>query len=177
METTFTLLNQSDAPIVISILENNGYSSFLRADGALVVTHDNYDAVKALINEYIPHLSAEELALIQLIKDTENNAITKYSQLPEWAKTGTAEDAETYITSQILNGQTEAEISAWIDANVTSLAQAKVAMKQIAGALVTMRGLFILIAKLLLFIRDLVIRFRKIQIEEARVNSGSNPNK
>jgi len=120
---------------------------------------------------------AADKAEQDLVTNTENDAITKYSQLPEWAKTGTAEDAETYITSQILNGQTEAEISAWIDANVTSLAQAKVAMKQIAGALVTMRGLFILIAKLLLFIRDLVIRFRKIQIEEARVNSGSNPNK
>ena len=116
-------------------------------------------------------------AEIDLVTNTENDAITKYSQLPEWAKTGTAEDAETYITSQILNGQTEAEISAWIDANVNNIASAKVALKQIAGALVTMRGLSILIAKLLLFIRDLVIRFRKEQIEEARVASGSNPNK
>ena len=120
---------------------------------------------------------AADQAERDLVTNTENNAITKYSQLPEWAKTGTAEDAETYITSQILNGQTEAEISAWIDANVSNIASARIALKQIAGALVTMRGLFILITKLLLFIRDLVIRFRKQQIEEARVASGSNKNK
>jgi len=96
-----------------------------------------------------------------LVTNTETNAVTKYAQLPDWVKTGTAEDAEIYITGQILNGQTKAEIEAWIDANVNSLAEAKVALKQIASALVAMRGLFILISKLLLFIRDLVIRFRK----------------
>ena len=172
METTFTLLNQSDAPIVISILENNGYSSFLRADGALVVTHDNYDAVKALINEYIPHLSAEELALIQLIKDTENNAITKYSQLPEWAKTGTADEAQTYITNQIFSGQTNAQVDAWIDANITNITVANVTqintrltniragLKLVAGAILSLRDLFILTSKLLIYIKDLVIRFK-----------------
>jgi len=107
---------------------------------------------------------AEVQAEQDLVTDTETNAITKYSQLPEWVKTGTAEDAETYITGQILNGQTKAEIEAWIDANVNSLADAKVALKQIASALIAMRGLFILISKLLLFIRDLVIRFRKNNI-------------
>ena len=104
---------------------------------------------------------AEVQAEQDLVTDTETNAVTKYALLPDWAKTGTAEDAEIYINNQILNGQTEAEIEAWIDANVTSLAEAKVALIQIAKALVAMRGLFILISKLLLFIRDLVIRFRK----------------
>jgi len=96
-----------------------------------------------------------------LVTDTETNAVTKYAQLPEWAKTGTAEDAEIYINNQIFSGQTEAEINAWIDSSVTSLAQAKVALKQIASALIAMRGLFILTSKLLIFIRDLAIRFRK----------------
>ena len=119
---------------------------------------------------------AADQAERDLVANTENNAITKYSQLPEWAKTGTAEDAEIYINENILNGQSEAEINAWIDANVTNIASAKAALKQIASALVAMRTLFILVTKLLLFIRDLVIRFRKIQIEEARVASGSNQN-
>ena len=102
-----------------------------------------------------------------LITNAENDAITKYSQLPEWAKTGTAEDAETYITNQIFSGQDIVQVEAWIDSNITGTntaqlrAQVIAALKVTAGAIITTRGLFILVAKLLIYIRDLAIRFRK----------------
>lgn len=96
----------------------------------------------------------------------ENRAVTDYGTLAEWAKTGTAADAETYINAQVWSGQTQAQVNAWIDANVTGTtiatlrAQVVTALKLEAGAIIAMRGLFVLVAKLLLYIRDLVIRFR-----------------
>ena len=91
----------------------------------------------------------------------QQDALINYSALPDWAKTGTANEAETCITNQIFSGQTQAQVDAWIDTNVTNIATAKIALKQIAGAVITMRGLFVLTAKLLIYIRDLVIRFRQ----------------
>jgi hypothetical protein len=93
-------------------------------------------------------------------------AITDYGNLTAWAKTGTAVAAETYINGQIWNGQTQAQVDAWIDANITGATVAALrtqviaALKVTAGAIINMRGLFILTAKLLIYIRDLVIRFR-----------------
>jgi hypothetical protein len=172
MITTFTLLNIMDAETVITLLNNNGYSSQLRGDGFIEVAHDNYDFIKTLINDYIPHQSVEELALIELTKTTEINAITDYASLSAWAKTGTAPEAEVYINSQIWNGQTIAQVNTWIDTNITNITTANVSqintrlasiragLKLVSGAVITMRDLFILTSKLLIYIRDLVIRFR-----------------
>ena len=110
---------------------------------------------------------AAEKAAQDLVRDTETSAITNYANLPTWAKTGTADEAETYITNQIFNGQTQAQVDAWIDANITGTTitalrtQLIAALKITAGAVITMRGLFILTSKLLIYIRDLVIRFRQ----------------
>jgi len=98
---------------------------------------------------------------------------TEYPLLPTWAKTGTAEQAETYITAQIFNGQTQAQVDAYIDATIKNITTANVAqinaqllnirtvLKAASAAIITMRSLFIITAKLLIYIRDLVIRFRK----------------
>jgi hypothetical protein len=103
----------------------------------------------------------------------EITATTEYPLLPDWARTGTAEQAETYINNQIWNGQTQVEIDSWIDSNITDITNAtvaqintrlaaiRIALKLAAGAIITMRGLFIFTAKLLIYVRDLVIRFRK----------------
>ena len=102
-----------------------------------------------------------------LVTNTETSAVTNYANLPTWAKTGTADEAETYITNLIFSGQTQAQVDAWIDANITGTTitalrtQLIAALKITAGAVITMRGLFILTSKLLIYIRDLVIRFRQ----------------
>ena len=110
---------------------------------------------------------AADQAERDLATNTETNAVTKYLQLPEWAKTGTAEESETYITAQIFSGQDIAQVETWIDANINASNAAQLrtqviaVFKVIAGAIINTRGLFILITKLLIYIRDLAIRFRK----------------
>ena len=107
-----------------------------------------------------------------LVRNTETSAVTNYSALPTWAKTGTADEAETYIKAQVWNSQTVTQVNAWIDANITNITTANVSqinirltniragLKLAAGAVIAMRDLFILTSKLLIYIRDLVIRFR-----------------
>jgi len=100
-------------------------------------------------------------------------ATSEYSLLPAWAKNGTAVQAETYINGQIFGGQTQAQVDAYIDATIKNITTANVAqinaqllnirtvLKAASAAIITMRSLFIITAKLLIYIRDLVIRFRK----------------
>jgi hypothetical protein len=109
-----------------------------------------------------------------LVRNTETSAVTNYAILPTWAKTGTAAEAETYINAQIWNGQTQAQVDAWIDANIANITTANVSqinirltgiragLKLAAGAILATRSLFILTSKLLIYIRDLVIRFRNV---------------
>lgn len=116
---------------------------------------------------------AAQVAANKLRSDTENEAVTNYSILPDWARTGTAAQAETYINGQIWGGQTQAQVEAYIDAQLTNITTANVSqinarltnlralLKLTAGAVITMRGLFIITAKLLIYVRDLVIRFRQ----------------
>lgn len=97
---------------------------------------------------------------------------TEYPTLPDWVKVGTAVQAETYINNQIWNGQTIKQVEAWIDINIADLTIANInqinirlaairqGLKLVAGAVIATRSLFILTAKLLIYIRDLVIRFR-----------------
>lgn len=50
------------------------------------------------------------------------------------------------------------QANAYIDTNVKDLATARAAMKQIAAAIINMRGLFIMISKLVICIRDITIK-------------------
>jgi len=123
-------------------------------------TQTELDTAKSL---YAAHDPNKLMPVDQAAKD----AVANYANLPTWAKTGTASEAETYITNQIFSGQTQAQVDAWIDANITGTTIAALrtqliaALKITAGAVITMRGLFILTSKLLIYIRDLVIRFRQ----------------
>jgi len=115
--------------------------------------------------------------IVTINPDSDQVAATKamntgYPALPDWARTGTAAQAETYINGQIFNGQTIAQVNAYIDATITNITTANVAqinarldairtvLKVAATAIINMRGLFVLTAKLLIYIRDLTIRFR-----------------
>ena len=110
---------------------------------------------------------AEAKAQEDLIASAEQSAITDYATLPEWMKDLTAQDATDYINGEIWNGMTIEQIEAYIDANITGTTiavlrgQMIVALKQMAGAVIAMRGFFIVTIKLLIYLRDLIIRFRK----------------
>ena len=90
----------------------------------------------------------------------EKRATDGFQTLPAFLKTMTAEDATAYIHSSVLGGKTEAEINADIDALPSTVAGMKVGLKQIGASLVAIRDILELIVKLLLYIRDLVIRYR-----------------
>lgn len=118
----------------------------------------------------------EELARALEMQASQAGAITGYATLPDWARIATADDTEDYINGQIWNGADIATVNAYIDVQIgtvtgTSLATAltsinaqlagvRVVLKAAAGAIIAMRGLFVLTAKLLIYIRDLVIRWR-----------------
>ena len=129
--------------------------------------------------DYTRELTAEEQATADAViaahdpngllpeDQAAKNAVIEYATLPEWMKTLTAQEANDYINGEIWNGMTIEEIEAYIDANITGTTVAQlrnqliVALKQTAGAVIAMRGFFIVTMKLLIYLRDLIIRFRK----------------
>ena len=123
-------------------------------------TQEDLDTAASVIAAHDPNgLLPEE----QVAKD----AVIEYATLPDWMKTHTAQEANDYINGEIWNGMTIEQIEAYIDANITGTTiavlrgQMIVALKQTAGAIIAMRGFFIITIKLLIYLRDLVIRFRK----------------
>lgn len=118
----------------------------------------------------------EEIQLALDIQTTQAAAITGFAALPTWARTYTNGTAETYILNQIWNGADITTVEAYIDAQIGTVTGANLAaalasvnaqlagvrnvLKQAAGAIIAIRGLFILTSKLLVYIRDLVIRWR-----------------
>lgn len=87
-------------------------------------------------------------------------AYTGYAELPEFLKTMTADNATAYIHGAVLGGKTEAQINADIDALANTVAAMKAGLKTIGGSLVAIRDILELVVKLLLYIRDLIIRYR-----------------
>lgn len=153
--------------LLISELSAAGFSQTSSRPGEYIIIEDsdNEPAVRAVYN-------AHDAARLTPQEQAEKNALGDYANLATWAKTGTAAEAETFINNQVWNGQTVAQVEAWIDTNITNITTANVAqinarllsirqaLKLAAGAIINMRGLFVLTAKLLIYIRDLVIRFR-----------------
>lgn len=115
--------------------------------------------------EYVVELTPAELTVLEDIFMA-CQAKESYKGLPEWARDGTAAQAETYINNQIFNGMTQVQVDAWLDANVTGTTVTALrtstikALKLVGDALVAERELFKITAKLLIYIRDLVIRFQ-----------------
>ena len=91
----------------------------------------------------------------------QSGAVIGFGGLPAFLKTMTADEAMTHIHSSVLGGKTEAQINSDIDALANTVAGMKIGLKTIGVSLVAIRDILELIVKLLLFIRDLVIRFRQ----------------
>lgn len=136
---------------------------------------------KDAITEFSRTLTIAEWYSYLLIADpiaaAQADAITGYTALSDWVKTGTADQAETYINNQVWNGADIGTINTYIDAQIptvtgaslataltsinTTMAGVRTVLKVAAGAIIGIRALFILTSKLLIHIRDLVIRWRK----------------
>jgi hypothetical protein len=93
----------------------------------------------------------------ELDETAAQQAKTDFRALPQWA-TWSPVEGRDYVHGAILSGQSAEEVEAWIDTNVTTLAQAKVALKLLARNLVVMREIVSLIALALLYLRDVAVR-------------------
>jgi hypothetical protein len=93
----------------------------------------------------------------ELEEQIAQEAKTGFRQLPQWATWSPGEGRE-YIHSVILSGQSAEEVETWIDANVTTLAQARVALKLLARNLVVLREIVASIALAVLYLRDVAVR-------------------
>ena len=95
------------------------------------------------------------------------NIKTGYPALPDWVRTATAADVSNYVTNNVWQGLDKTQANAWIDANVTGNNVAALrtsvvaAFKLVAGAIIDLRDLMAIEAKLIIYLRDLILRFRK----------------
>ena len=93
----------------------------------------------------------------------EATARTGWKDLGNWS-TWEPQQAQDYVNAEILNGMNQAQIDAWIDANITGSnaatlrAQVIVALKLLAGNLITLRNIAGILAKVILYIRDILIK-------------------
>jgi hypothetical protein len=85
------------------------------------------------------------------------DARTHFRNLPDWS-TWTPDQAKDYVTTTVLAGQSKAEVDAWIDTNVTTLATAKTALKLLADETIDLRQITSNLAQAVLYLRDVVIR-------------------
>lgn len=169
---------------IISILAANDFHSAPGQFASMVEIDENSNAetVSALyasINDYavVGGVLRRDGVAVTINPDGPQTTATRalnsgYPALPVWAQTGTAADAETFINAQIFNGQTVAQATTYINSTIVNVTTANVAQINAqlgnirtvfivaATAIINMRGLFILTAKLLIYIRDLTIRFR-----------------
>ena len=120
--------------------------------------------IQAVIDSHAPDLlyfpedrqKAEDAIL-------ESTARTGWKDLGNWS-TWQPQQAQDYVNAEILNGMDNDQINAWIDANVTGSntaqlrAQVVAALKVIAGNIITLRNIVGIIAKVILYIRDILIK-------------------
>jgi len=101
--------------------------------------------------------------------DEEKDPILEASAREGWKDLGVwstwqPQQAQDYVNAEILNGMDKAQIDAYIDANITgtTIAQLRAqtigALKLLAGNLITMRNILGIIAKVPLYIRDILIK-------------------
>jgi len=96
-------------------------------------------------------------------EETAISARTGWKYLGDWA-TWQPQQAQDYVNAEILNGFDQAQIDAYIDENITgtTIAQLRTqtvaALKLLSGNLITLRNIVGVIAKVILYIRDILIK-------------------
>jgi hypothetical protein len=77
--------------------------------------------------------------------------------LPDWA-TWTAVQASAYVHSNVLGGWDKAQLDAYVDANVTTIATARTALKQLGEELIDLRAICERLAEAVVYLRDVAVR-------------------
>jgi hypothetical protein len=120
----------------------------------------HYVAVQSSLEDAEIEAALSEAATAAEVADLSATRAARggFMALPNWA-TWSANEAEAYVHSNILAGQTQTEVNTYIDATVTSVAGARTAFKQIAASLIAVRVILEALAQAVVFIRQLVVRF------------------
>lgn len=87
-------------------------------------------------------------------------AKTNFLNLPNWAS-WSADDVDNNITNAIFTGWNQTQVNSYIDSTATNLAGAITVMKQLASAILTVRGILVAMGKAIVFLRQLVVQFTK----------------
>ena len=116
--------------------------------------------LQATIDVHVPTMVYFDSEKDPVIEET---ARTGWKDLGDWA-TWEAQQAQDYVDSEILNGWDVATTETWIDTNITgtTVTQLRVqtiaALKILAGNIITIRNVLGIIAKVILYIRDILIK-------------------
>lgn len=127
--------------------------SFSDAPG---LTHDQ--VIEKIIGDFPVTLNLDTDPDYVITTAQAKDAETAYTTLPDWVRKVTAEDAAKYVDDRVFGGLAVVDVEKWIDEKVNTLAEAKNAMKVMAGAVVNLRDLLKIIIKLLFVIRNIVIK-------------------
>lgn len=95
----------------------------------------------------------------QALLDTQAAQAAKivFRNLPNWA-TWTDVEAISYVTNAVLNGWTKAQLDTYVDTNVTNIATAKTALKQLGEELIDLRDICTKLAQAVILLRDIAVR-------------------
>lgn len=116
---------------------------------------------------FSPDLTSNEILLLSAAADIVN-ASHNFLVLPDWS-TFTAQQASDFINSNILSGQTQAQLDALINTNIanitvanvaqinTALAGIRSAFSLVASGIISIRTILQALAKAIVFLRNLVV--------------------
>lgn len=109
---------------------------------------------------FTPDLAQDEIDKLNELIDIASS-IGNGATLPTWVKTFTPSSAAQYVHDNVLNGFEQADVDAYIAGLPNTVAGLKTGLTQIGYALVDIRNLLEFIVKLLIYIRDLIIKYRQ----------------
>jgi len=157
--TTYVIPNDVDLELMKVLVVR-----YLRRPDGIVYADGMFSPPTAL--EYDPDLTpGEEVTLNRIIVKSRASAL--FDAMPNWA-TWSGDEAEAYVHDSILLGQTQAQVDAWIDAQITDLTTAnlaqinarmaaiRIALKTIAAGLITTRTVLSGLARAIMYLRDVM---------------------
>lgn len=124
-----------------------------------VEIHADDDTEESVIAAIVVAHDPDVLTQGEIISRDFDKAVEDFKSYPDWA-TWTPDQAEQHVVDNVINGFDKIELDAWIDSNVTDLTSAITALKLIGGAIVDLRSIVSKIAKMVMWIRDVVIKVR-----------------
>lgn len=121
---------------------------------------DNQSELQVIIDAHVPSMEYFDSEKDPVIEDV---ARTGWKDLGDWA-TWEPQQAQDYVGVEILNGWDQTQTDDWIDTSITGTTVAQlrtqtiVALKLLAGNLIILRNITGIISKVILYIRDILIK-------------------